>query len=152
VARVVGWRSGLLTLLADAGKGLVSVTLATQLGFGLEVSSLAALAAFLGHLYPVFLGFKGGKGVATALGSMVILAPLGTAALVVGFSLIFATTRFVSLASVTVAGLAPLVLWLFSYPLPLLGTTLTMGLLIIVRHHDNIRRLIAGEETRFKLR
>ena len=83
---------------------------------------------------------------------MVILAPLGTAALVVGFSLIFATTRFVSLASVTVAGLAPLVLWLFSYPLPLLGTTLTMGLLIIVRHHDNIRRLMAGEETRFKLR
>lgn len=151
VARVVGWKTGLITLLSDAGKGFIPVLLSFQLGFSLIVTTLAALAAFLGHLYPVFLKFKGGKGVATALGGLAGLAPLATLVLISVFSLVVLVSRWISLASLTAATLAPVVLWLFSYPPPLLWTSLVMSALIIVRHRENIRRLISGREARFHI-
>jgi len=151
VVRVVGWKTGLLTLLADAGKGFIPVFFSVKLGFSLRVSALTALAAFIGHLYPVFLKFKGGKGVATALGAFAGLAPLATAVLILVFACVATVSRLISLASLSVATLAPVVLWLFSYPQAFLWMSLVMGSLIIVRHRKNIGRLISGDEERFNI-
>ncbi|MFQ5916567.1 MAG: glycerol-3-phosphate 1-O-acyltransferase PlsY [Candidatus Binatia bacterium] len=154
VARVVGWKIGLITLIADAGKGFIPVVLSLQLDFSLHVSALTGLLAFLGHLYPVFLKFRGGKGVATALGVFVGFAFWGYSpgpilSLLAIFLVVVYLNRHVSLASVVSAGAAPLALWYFSYPISLVGLGLAIGLLIIARHRDNIRRLLAGEEPRF---
>jgi glycerol-3-phosphate acyltransferase PlsY len=151
VARVVGWKIGLITLIADAGKGFIPVVLSLHLDFSLHVSALTGLLAFLGHLYPVFLKFRGGKGVATALGVFVGLAFWGYSSgpilsLLVIFLVVVYLNRHVSLASVVSAGAAPLALWYFSYPISLVGLGFAIGLLIIARHRDNIRRLMAGEE------
>jgi acyl phosphate:glycerol-3-phosphate acyltransferase len=151
VARVVGKKKGLITLLADVAKGFIPVLLSSWLGLGLTVMVLAALAAFLGHLYPVFLRFQGGKGVATALGIFLAAAPLASLILVLVFVLVAAMSRWVSLASMAAAGVTPLVLWLFSYPPLLVGLGFLVALLIVFRHWENIRRLIAGTEPRFHL-
>jgi glycerol-3-phosphate acyltransferase PlsY len=154
VARVVGWKVGLITLLADTAKGLIPVYLSLHLGFNVKVTALTGLLVFLGHLYPMFLKFRGGKGVATALGVFVGLTLWGYSSgpllsLLVIFLGVVSLCRQVSLASVVSAGAAPLAFWYFSYPISLVGLTLTIGLLTIARHHDNIRRLMAGEEPRF---
>ncbi|MFQ5850185.1 MAG: glycerol-3-phosphate 1-O-acyltransferase PlsY [Candidatus Binatia bacterium] len=150
VARVVGWKTGLMTLVADAAKGYLPVLLSNQLGFGLKVSTLTAVAAFVGHLYPVFLRFRGGKGVATALGGLAGLAPLAAVLLLFVFFSVAMASRLISLASLTAAALAPVVLWFLSYPPPLLLMGLIMGALIIIRHRENIERLISGGEAKFK--
>lgn len=149
VARVAGKKQGLLTLLGDAAKGLVPVVLAVQLGLGSTAASLAALAAFLGHLYPIFLKFQGGKGVATGLGALLALVPVAALALIAVFSLVAAWSRVVSLASLVAAGAAPVAIWLFGYPPASTGAGLLMALLVIWRHRDNIRRLRAGVEPKF---
>lgn len=149
VARVVGKKQGLITLLVDVAKGLIPVFLCDQLGCSIAVRSLAGLAAYLGHLYPIFLRFRGGKGVATALGVFLGLAPLGAAALVVVFCLVAGVSRIVSLASLSAAAAAPIFLWLFSYSPYVVGLGLLMALGIIVRHRENIRRLLSGVEPRF---
>lgn len=156
VARVVGWKVGLITLIGDAAKGFIPVYLSLHLGFSVKVSALTGLLAFLGHLYPVFLKFRGGKGVATALGVFVSLTFWGYSSgpllsLLVIFLVVVSLCRQVSLASVVSAGAAPLAFWYFSYPISLVGLSLTIGLLTIVRHRDNIRRLMAGEEPRFSV-
>ena len=152
VGRVVGWKAGLITLLADAGKGFIPAFFSVQLGFDPEVSALTALAAFIGHLYPVFLKFKGGKGVATALGCLAGLAPLIAGYLTLVFLVIVLVTRWVSLGSLCAAALAPLLFWLFSYDPAITWMSLIMGILIIVRHRENIQRLISGGENKFEIR
>ncbi|MGH7774340.1 MAG: glycerol-3-phosphate 1-O-acyltransferase PlsY [Candidatus Binatia bacterium] len=151
VARVVGKGQGLITLLGDVAKGFIPPFLSLQLGLGLWVSALAGLAAFLGHLYPAFLKFQGGKGVATALGVFLVLAPMATLVLVFVFSFVAMVSRLVSLASMVAAAFAPIALWLFSYSPLLIWLSLLIALLIIFRHQENIRRLIAGVEPRFGL-
>jgi glycerol-3-phosphate acyltransferase PlsY len=151
VARVVGWRHGVLTLVGDTAKGLIPVVLGRYFGLGIEQISWIALATFLGHLYPVFLGFKGGKGVATALGVLLAVAPQATLVLAIVFGAVAGTSRAVSLASLVAAGLAPLVLWLLSYPRPIIGLGLVLALLIVLRHRENIQRLLSGAEPKFKL-
>jgi glycerol-3-phosphate acyltransferase PlsY len=149
VARVAGKKHGLLTLLGDTAKGFVPVFLAFQLGLGAVATGLVALAAFLGHLYPVFLKFQGGKGVATALGALLALAPAATLVLMVIFSLVAAASRTVSLASMVAATAAPVAIWLFGYPSAATGAGLLMALMVIWRHRDNIERLRAGVEPKF---
>jgi acyl phosphate:glycerol-3-phosphate acyltransferase len=151
VARVVGKKQGVITLLVDVAKGFIPVLIASRLGFDLTVTVLAALAAFVGHLYPVFLKFHGGKGVATALGIFLAVAPLASLALVVVFAVVMLTWRWVSLASMVAAGAAPLVLLIFSYPSTLVVLGLMIALLIIFRHRENIRRLRSGAEAKFEL-
>lgn len=151
VARVVGLKQGLSTLFGDLAKGFIPVFLSVQLGLGLPVSSLAGLAAFLGHLYPVFLRFQGGKGVATALGVFLALAPTATGFLVLIFLVVAAVSRIVSLASLVAAAFAPVVFWLSSGSLYLIGSSFLISLMVFFRHRDNIVRLIAGVEPRFTL-
>ncbi|HEX5380364.1 MAG TPA: glycerol-3-phosphate 1-O-acyltransferase PlsY [Phenylobacterium sp.] len=144
-----------LTLLGDGGKGAVAVLIAwliTRDGPKEDQALLTALAggaAFLGHLFPVWLGFKGGKGVATFFGTLLAAAwPVGLAAgatwIVVAFLF-----RFSSLAALAAAALAPLLsLYLFDRPYPISVMALFMAVLIFVRHQENIRRLLKGEEPR----
>jgi acyl phosphate:glycerol-3-phosphate acyltransferase len=138
-----------LTLLGDAAKGWLAVWLAQWfMPENLMLDALVALAVFLGHLFPVFLRFKGGKGVATALGVLLALnvwmglAALGTWLLV---ALIF---RFSSLAALLAAAAAPVYAWLFYLPREYIAASILMSLLLIWRHKQNIRNLLAGTESR----
>jgi|SRR5215470_14619907 glycerol-3-phosphate acyltransferase PlsY len=149
VARVIGKGGGLLTLLADTAKGLIPVLAARQMALSDPLTALIGVAAFLGHLYPIFLKFKGGKGVATALGVLLALAPAATVVLMVVFAGVAFTTRIVSLSSMAAAMAAPLVLWLFYYPPASILMSAFMAAMIVLRHYANIQRLLDGTEPRF---
>ena len=149
VARVIGKGGGLLTLLADTAKGLIPVLAARQMTLSDPLTAMVGVAAFLGHLYPIFLKFKGGKGVATALGVLLALAPAATVILMVVFAGIGFTTRIVSLSSMVAAIATPLVLWLFYYPPASILMSAFMAAMIVLRHYANIQRLLDGTEPRF---
>jgi len=149
VARVIGKRQGILTLIADVAKGFVPVFLASHLNPSSDLIALTGLAAFLGHLYPVFLKFRGGKGVSTALGVFLGVAPWATAILAVIFTVAMLTSRTVSLSAMIAAAAAPIALWWFSYPAVFVAMSVVLALLIIWRHRANIGRLLAGTEPKF---
>lgn len=138
------------TLILDMAKGALPVLIA---GFwGPDVQICAGFGAFLGHLFPVWLRFKGGKGVATALGVWLVMAfPVGLAACVAW--LVFGlVTRYSSIASMASMGLTPLFAWFFMKDLQLVELAVAMAALIIFRHYGNIGRLIRGEESKIRLR
>jgi len=149
VARSGKKSAAVLTLLGDAFKGWFPVWLALQSGMLMWVVSAVALAVFFGHLYPIYHGFKGGKGVATALGVMVAISPwLGLAALA-AWLVVFAATRYSSLGAIVAAALAPVFAW---YLLPYQDyvlTVLLMSVWLIWRHRTNIQKLLAGTESGF---
>lgn len=149
VARVAGKKLGALTLLIDAAKGFVPVFVAMRLDLGAGAASGVALAAFLGHLYPVFLKFRGGKGVATALGVFLALVPAATVILVAIFIAVGAAARIVSLASIAAAAAAPAAIWLLGYPAEFVALGWLIALMIVWRHRKNIQRLRAGVEPKF---
>lgn len=149
VARVMGKRQGIYTLVADTAKGFLPVFIALELGFSTTVAAIVAVAAFLGHLFPIFLKFKGGKGVATALGVFLALAPWATLILILLFAVVVFVSRIVSLGSMITAMAAPVVLWLFSYPAVLIEASAFLAVMIILRHRGNIERLVAGTEPKF---
>jgi acyl phosphate:glycerol-3-phosphate acyltransferase len=149
VARVLGKTRGLLTLIVDVGKGFIPVFVAGRLGLSHTAVALVAILAFLGHLYPVFLKFQGGKGVATALGALLALAPVATVILMVVFALVAVSSRLVSLSSIVAALAAPITLWSLSYSPTVIATGIFFAVMILARHRDNIRRLFAGTEPRF---
>jgi glycerol-3-phosphate acyltransferase PlsY len=148
VTRVLGKGRGILTLIADTGKGYLAVFIASQMDLALPIVVLAGVAAFVGHLFPIFLNFRGGKGVATAFGVLLALAPLATALLVVVFAATLVSSRIASISSMTAAAAAPVALWLLSYPPVVVSGATVMALLIIVRHHANLKRLLEGTEPR----
>ena len=141
-------KAALVTLIGDALKGWVAVFAAQQLGFSDNVIGLVALAVFFGHLFPLFLKFKGGKGVATAAGVLLALNPLlGLAVLGTWLFVAFAF-RYSSLAAVLAAGLAPVYQVLMHGGN---GETLVVGILalaLIGKHWQNLQRLLAGQETK----
>jgi acyl phosphate:glycerol-3-phosphate acyltransferase len=149
VARVVGKRQGIYTLIADVAKGFLPVFIALELELSTTVVACVAVAAFLGHLFPVFLKFKGGKGVATALGVFLALAPWATLILILLFAVVVFVSRIVSLSSMITATAAPAVLWLFSYSTVLIEASAFLAVMIILRHRSNIERLLAGTEPKF---
>jgi glycerol-3-phosphate acyltransferase PlsY len=149
VARVVGKRQGIYTLAADAAKGFLPVFIALQLEFSASGVALVAIAVFLGHLFPVFLRFKGGKGVATALGIFLALAPWASLVLILLFAVVVWVSRIVSLSSMIAAVAAPPVFWYFSYSAVVIETSAFLALMILVRHRSNIQRLLAGTEPKF---
>src|SRR5262245_22840671 len=149
VARAMGKRKGIFTLIADATKGFAPVLIGMKLAVTPAGLACIAAAAFIGHIYPVFLKFHGGKGVATALGTLLALAPLAVLALLALFGAVIFTSRIVSLSAIVAALAAPLVLWLFYQPPPIVGLGFLYAALILFRHRDNIARLRAGTEPRF---
>jgi glycerol-3-phosphate acyltransferase PlsY len=138
-----------LTLLLDAGKGAAAVLIARA--FGPDMAALAAGAAFLGHVFPVWLGFKGGKGVATAGGILLAYAwPVGLATLGT-WLLVAVLTRYSSLAALAAAVLAPLYAWLITRETRPTEVVLFLAIVILLRHSANIRRLLKGEESKIRL-
>ena len=150
VARTAGKRAGILTLIGDILKGLFPVLIIRWLGLNEIVQASAAVMAILGHLFPVFLRFVGGKGVATGLGVFLGLAPIAILTALLGFVLAFVVFRIVSLASLVAAALTPCFIFFFAYPQPVLLAGLVIAGLIIIRHHENIGRLLKGEEQKFR--
>jgi glycerol-3-phosphate acyltransferase PlsY len=135
-----------LTLVLDAGKGAIAV-IAARLFVGEDAAQVAGGFAFLGHLWPVWLGFSGGKGVATFLGTLLALAwPLGLLACAT-WAATAALTRISSLSALTAAALTPVYAMLIGQPQIVVLTILLAGL-IFLRHHANIRRLLVGTEPR----
>jgi acyl phosphate:glycerol-3-phosphate acyltransferase len=145
---------GVATLVLDAGKGLAAVVLARSLAGGEHpnlVMTLAAFCAVVGHLFPVWLKFHGGKGVATSLGSFALIAPKSLLCMVGLFLIIVAATRYVSLGSVAAAAAFPLLAWGLHETVAPSQLLLIAGssLLVIWKHRENIRRLRCGEESKF---
>ena len=146
VLRTGSKKAAALTLLLDAVKGAVPVLLARNL-LGEDAAQVAGLAAFLGHLFPVWIGFRGGKGVATFLGVVLALAwPVGVAACMTWLVVAYAT-RYSSLSALVAAALSPVWAWMLGYQ-QTVGLILLLVVLIFLRHHENISRLIAGTESR----
>jgi len=161
VLRSGGKSLGAATFVLDMLKGSASVFLGAALGAWLAPNSpvqdiqnmqaLAALCAVLGHMFPIWLRFKGGKGVATAFGVFLVAAPIAALAAITVFAVIFAFTRYVSLASIIGAASFPLFAWIMvrgERTWFFIGVQCAVALLIIVKHHQNIRRLLAGTESR----
>ncbi len=152
VLRTLGKGPGYLVFACDALKGIASVLLAYRLfpGAGDLGAIAAAVGCILGHNYTPWLGFKGGKGMATSLGVLIALLPL-VSALAFGFwVLVFLVTRYVSLASILASAALPVFAWLVLGVGTLFWFTLLIGVLAIVRHRTNIQRLLNGTESRFK--
>jgi glycerol-3-phosphate acyltransferase PlsY len=146
---------GVITLILDALKGLAAVMLARALFPGHTLSGVAALCVILGHVFPVWLKLRGGKGVATGLGAFVLLAPYAVLVAVAVFLAIVAIFRRVSLGSIVAVALVPPLAWFLdgeqNEP-AILVCMMAACVLIIAKHHENIRRLLAGTEDRFHLR
>lgn len=162
VTRRAGKGAGAATLVLDALKGVAAVAAARWLAGGGEegawVVAAAAVMAVVGHIFPVWLGFRGGKGVATGLGVFLALAPLAVLAAVPIFLLVVWQTRYVSLGSIVAAATAPLWAWLWYGVVapraglgPVLAALAVTAALIIAKHGGNMRRLRAGTESKFQV-
>lgn len=161
VSRRAGKLAGVLTLLLDAIKGALAVLLARYFltdDFGINWwVAAASVIAVIGHCFPVWLGFRGGKGVATGVGVFLSLYPLAVACAGVIFILVVALTRYVSLGSILAVAALPLFVWLLGVYVkpvadlaPMMTAALATGALIILMHHANIGRLLRGTESKFK--
>lgn len=150
VYRTAGKKLGIMTLLGDCLKGLIPVLVAKALGLPPIWIAGIGLAAFLGHVYTVFLGFKGGKGVATALGVLLGTAPFAVLLGIVIFAGVLYRWRYVSLASITAAACIPVLAWATCSSLEILAMAVVIGVIVICKHHENIARLRAGTENKFK--
>jgi glycerol-3-phosphate acyltransferase PlsY len=163
VARSGAKGLGIATLLLDTAKGLLAVWLASALAQSSfnacgsarclpvkELMSIAALFAVLGHVFTVWLRFRGGKGVATALGTFIVLYPRAVLVCLAVFVVIVAISRYISLGSIVSAAAVPVVIYMMGSRdwLSLLMIS-AISLLVIVKHHQNIRRILAGNENRF---
>ena len=136
------------TLAGDLAKGWIAVLVALRLGLAAEMVALVGFAAFLGHLFPVWLRFKGGKGVATAAGVLIAFDwRLGVAVIVVWLTMAV-VTRYSSLAALTAAAFAPALAWYLWDSVAHLVAVAAMSVLLVIRHHENIRKLMRGEESR----
>jgi acyl phosphate:glycerol-3-phosphate acyltransferase len=149
--RTVGRKVGIMTLIGDCLKGMLPVLLAWKLGgLGDQMQAWVGLAAFCGHVFSIFLLFKGGKGVATALGVYLTLAPLAVLGAVVVFALLVFIWRYISLGSIIAAAVMPLIIWFRPHSQQLLIATALISAIVIIKHHANISRLVSGTESAFK--
>ena len=154
VSRRAGKAAGVVTLILDALKGAIAVIIAQLMLKGDDTTWLpaaAAIAVIVGHVFPVWLKFRGGKGVATGVGVFLMLAPLAVLFAGVIFVTVVALTKYVSLGSILAAATIPLFVWLFVLEVdlkPLLAASITGALLIVFAHRGNIARLLSGTEPR----
>ncbi len=158
VARTSGWLTGVATLILDTAKGYFSVWLMAHFSGGnIRFMTYAGLAAILGHIFPVWLKFSGGKGVATALGVFLEICWPAVAAAVAVFVLVLIFWRYVSLGSVSAAAALPLLVYVLyapghAPPTAVSTGTLLAAFLVIMKHRWNIERLMIGTEPRFEMR
>jgi glycerol-3-phosphate acyltransferase PlsY len=151
VLRTTGRSLAVAVLLLDVAKGYFAVWLAAWLTDGSVLwLSLAASAVLLGHCYPIFLKFHGGKAVACFIGAFLYLTPVALLAVLLLFVIVVAQTRHISLGSIISAGLFPLAVWLIEHPpTPVLAVSVFAAILIVYRHKSNLERLQAGTESVF---
>jgi glycerol-3-phosphate acyltransferase PlsY len=162
VIRVLGWKIGIVVIIVDVGKGVLATLLISKLRIDPVpishnlVQIIAGLSAVLGHIWTIFAGFKGGKGVGTAAGMLFSLYPVAGIICLVIFAIVLLGGRYVSLASMTAAISLPIVILIlnkfFNYSISneLLYFAIFMAHLIVFTHRSNIKRLIKGEENRIK--
>lgn len=150
VSRTLGWKIGVMTLLGDCLKGVIPVVAAQKLGFPEGWVATIGFMAFAGHVYTVFLGFKGGKGVATALGVFLALSPLSVACAVAIFAAIVWKWRYVSLGSISAAAFMPLLIAFIDSRGLIFMMSIAIATVVIWKHRENIRRLMNGTENRLK--
>lgn len=146
VLRYGGKKAAAITLLGDMLKGLLPVVIARIAGVDESVLAATAMAAFLGHLYPIFFGFHGGKGVATALGVMLGISWPAAVAILVTWLLMAKVFKISSLSALTAAVLAPFYIWLLEPSNIYISLSIAISLLLLWRHRTNIQRLLAGNE------
>jgi glycerol-3-phosphate acyltransferase PlsY len=149
VVRTLGKTAGILTLLGDGAKGLLAVCLAQAWGQAPALPAVAALAAVLGHIFPLYHGFRGGKGVATALGVLLPTMPLPLLGGVLVWLVVVVIWRYVSAGSMLAALVVPLLAALWSYPTSLVLAAGLVALLVLYKHRDNLHRLRQGRESKF---
>jgi len=148
--RTVGRKVGIITLIGDCLKGLLPVALVKASTLPPEIAAWVGLAAFCGHVFSLFLKFKGGKGVATALGVFLALAPLAVAIALALFAGVMFIWRYVSLGSVSAAVAMPLAVYFLGGSGTVTAVTFIIATIVIIRHHENIKRLLSGTENKFK--
>ncbi len=146
VNRLLGKKPGIATLLCDAAKGIAPMLAAGYLGAGEDIVLVCGLAAFIGHIFPVYLKFHGGKGVATALGIFLFLNPVACGIAVTIFVFIVWLSGFVSLGSLAAAAAMPLILFLNHGTKNQTYLALAITILIWAKHYQNIGRLVRGRE------
>jgi acyl phosphate:glycerol-3-phosphate acyltransferase len=152
VFRASGATAGLLVALLDVAKGAASVVLADRLGAGPGTAAAAGLAAIVGHVYPVWLHFRGGKGVATACGVFAVLTPAALAPALAVFVTTVWLTKYVSLGSVLATLTLPPIAYAMGSSVPVIAAACGASALIVFRHRANVGRLRAGTERRFGAR
>lgn len=150
VFRTVGAKAAVMVLVLDILKGIIAVSVMNYFFANPLLNVVTALGALLGHNYSAFLGFKGGKGVATGLGLLVYLMPKVSLGCFLVWLVLVIATRYVSLGSVVAAVLAPVFAWYFAYPPAYIVFGGIAGLFVVIRHKENIKRLLNGTESKIK--
>jgi len=146
-ARMAGWGVGVLVAVLDVGKGAAPVLVMTAINPSGRWVGATAVAAVVGHCFPVWLGFRGGKGVATGVGAFLAIAPAAVAGALVVWVIVLVLRRVVSLASMTASAAFPILLFFLRRQDPYtMGAAVAVAVVIVIRHHSNIRRLLAGTE------
>ena len=144
VVRVGGWQAAIVTFIGDAAKATIPLATAVYLGIGDWSVAWVAMAVFLGHLFPIYHRFKGGKGVATYLGVLIGLQPLAALMWIGGWLALVGIFKHSSVGGITMCVIAPLLLWWQSASYQLVVMSVLMSVLVVVRHRQNIKNLIAG--------
>jgi len=149
VTRSLGILKGILVLLLDMLKGVIAVYLAQWILGDIRWISIAGLIAIAGHMFPIYLGFRGGKGVATWIGVFLVLAPHGLILSLVLFFIAVLLTRYISLGSITAAISLPFILLILDAEWALVLTAIISAFLIVLKHRENISRILTGIENKF---
>jgi len=151
IFRTAGKTLGILTLIGDVLKGMVPIWIAIQWGLSEHWIAIAGLSPFLGHIFPIFLGFRGGKGVATALGIYIVISPIAVLLEFILFSILVWKWRFISLGSICCATTMPILIAFFrSDSRAYFILSVFIGALILFRHQSNISRLLQGMENKWR--
>lgn len=148
VLRIGGKKAAIITLLGDTLKGVIPVLAAKAIDLDATTVGLTMFAAFIGHLYPIFFRFEGGKGVATAIGGILALNFPAGVCWMATWSMMAYLFRYSSLASLTASALAPLYIWLLTDNWILVAIVALMSLILVIRHRSNIEKLMAGKESK----
>ena len=148
VLRASGIRAGVVVAILDIAKGAAGVAVGGRIAGAEHAEALAGFAAVVGHIYPIWLKFRGGKGVATACGAFTVLAPLAVPPAFVAFVATIWMTRYISIGSVVATVVLPPVAYLAGYPAPVVASSCAAAALIVFRHRSNLARVRVGTERR----